>query len=480
VAAMALVDCGVLGYDEPVASYWPEFANGDPGKAKLTVAEALSHRAGLPDMAGGMAGQIAASLWAWATSGRRWRAAWRTLVSATERASPAWEPGTFAAYHPISFSWILGGLMDSALKAPHRSASDSTKPASDSTKLANASSSAGQSAGQSLGVDLDESDPMGGPQPGSVSEAVRALVALPLGIPPSELLVGRAPVPGPRKAVGQAQGAESQSVDHLLAKLESAAAQVPSPGHWRKSQSFGGGGGGGGGGLTLKRWFELRVSAPLEGLLLALLLNAPFWRRLCLPSSNGLMTARAVGRVFGALANRGAAKPLEQGGKGSFAAFGTRGASRRSPAARRAGPREREEEEEGEEEGGEEEQRVVSAGCLAGVAARMRSSCDPAKPPEVRWEHPDGDESEAPGARARMSCGFFPWASEPLHGMCGRTGVVFNHEAMGGQMAYADPKSGLAVCVLKNSYEPLCVLGGSVSPDACEIAAAIRKALRVE
>ena len=46
-------------------------------------------------------------------------------------------------------------------------------------------------------------------------------------------------------------------------------------------------------------------------------------------------------------------------------------------------------------------------------------------------------------------------------------------------MVAADPASGLAVCVLKNVYEPLCVLGGSVSPDVCDLAAIIREAFGV-
>ena len=40
-----LVDRGLLDYDAPVADFWPEFAAG--GKSKVTVAQALSHQAGL-------------------------------------------------------------------------------------------------------------------------------------------------------------------------------------------------------------------------------------------------------------------------------------------------------------------------------------------------------------------------------------------------------------------------------------------------
>src|SRR5262249_6964629 len=41
-------DGGLLAYDKPVASFWPEFAAG--GKEGITVRELLSHRAGLQDV----------------------------------------------------------------------------------------------------------------------------------------------------------------------------------------------------------------------------------------------------------------------------------------------------------------------------------------------------------------------------------------------------------------------------------------------
>jgi CubicO group peptidase (beta-lactamase class C family) len=45
-ATLKLVSDGRLELDAPVAAYWPEFAQG--GKARVTVREALSHRAGVP------------------------------------------------------------------------------------------------------------------------------------------------------------------------------------------------------------------------------------------------------------------------------------------------------------------------------------------------------------------------------------------------------------------------------------------------
>src|SRR5690242_20926870 len=50
-----LADRGLIDYSAPVAEYWPEF--GAAGKSRITVAQLLTHRAGLsslPPVAGGL------------------------------------------------------------------------------------------------------------------------------------------------------------------------------------------------------------------------------------------------------------------------------------------------------------------------------------------------------------------------------------------------------------------------------------------
>src|SRR4029079_11707747 len=47
-----LADRGQLDYDTPVATYWPEF--GVHGKDVITVREAITHRAGVPQMPEGV------------------------------------------------------------------------------------------------------------------------------------------------------------------------------------------------------------------------------------------------------------------------------------------------------------------------------------------------------------------------------------------------------------------------------------------
>jgi CubicO group peptidase (beta-lactamase class C family) len=49
IAAAMAIERGLLDLDEPVARYWPEFAQG--GKAAVTVRDALTHQGGVPGFA---------------------------------------------------------------------------------------------------------------------------------------------------------------------------------------------------------------------------------------------------------------------------------------------------------------------------------------------------------------------------------------------------------------------------------------------
>src|SRR3954453_7077594 len=89
-----LADRGELAYDEPVATYWPEFAAG--GKERVTVRDLLTHRAGLwsvravaerpEDLLDHLAMEE--------------RLAARTVTAPTER----------SAYHAITYGWLVAGL----------------------------------------------------------------------------------------------------------------------------------------------------------------------------------------------------------------------------------------------------------------------------------------------------------------------------------------------------------------------------------
>ena len=186
---------------------------------------------------------------------------------------------------------------------------------------------------------------------------------------------------------------------------------------------------------SLQRWLELFVLAPVEAGLLKLVCNLPLFRRICLPSSNGIVTAKAAAKMYSCLANKG----VDPEGK-----------------------------------------QFVSNATIEMYRARMSEGTDdrvtwpPSRLGRVTSQHPDGAYPYMP---ARLSLGYFPWYDAELHGKAAEGS--FNHAGMGGFAAYACPASGLSLCVMKTVYEPLVAIGGSISPDVCEIAAVVRGELRL-
>jgi CubicO group peptidase (beta-lactamase class C family) len=92
-----LVERGVLDPEEPVATYWPEFAAA--GKEQVTVAMVASHTAGLPypPLGLGLRG----------LDQHRGEAVTRALAAAP----PLWAPGTAMAYHPVTFGTLLDEIV---------------------------------------------------------------------------------------------------------------------------------------------------------------------------------------------------------------------------------------------------------------------------------------------------------------------------------------------------------------------------------
>jgi CubicO group peptidase (beta-lactamase class C family) len=89
-----LVDAGRLSYDQPVAEVWPEFAQA--GKARITVAQALSHQAGLP----GFLEPMDPALWF----------DWDAICARLAAMPPMWPPGTASGYHAITFGYLAGEI----------------------------------------------------------------------------------------------------------------------------------------------------------------------------------------------------------------------------------------------------------------------------------------------------------------------------------------------------------------------------------
>jgi CubicO group peptidase (beta-lactamase class C family) len=95
LACLVLADRGEIDLHAPVARYWPEFAAN--GKADVTVAQCLSHTAGLP----GWQEPITAADFE----------DWGKLTALLAAQAPWWTPGTASGYHAISQGYLLGEVV---------------------------------------------------------------------------------------------------------------------------------------------------------------------------------------------------------------------------------------------------------------------------------------------------------------------------------------------------------------------------------
>ncbi|MGD0192547.1 MAG: serine hydrolase domain-containing protein [Rhizomicrobium sp.] len=94
-AAAILVDRGALSYEDPVARYWPEFAQN--GKAGITVAHILSHQAGLPGFV--------------EPTSVGDQCDWDGCTAKLARQKPSWAPGTASSYHAMTYGWLIGEVV---------------------------------------------------------------------------------------------------------------------------------------------------------------------------------------------------------------------------------------------------------------------------------------------------------------------------------------------------------------------------------
>ncbi|HKS90864.1 MAG TPA: serine hydrolase domain-containing protein [Tepidiformaceae bacterium] len=93
---LRLVERGLVDLDEPVAKYWPEFAQA--GKARLPVRYLLTHQSGLPAIRKPLPpGANVLS--------------WDTVVEALAEQEPWWEPGSAFGYHVNTMGFLLGEVI---------------------------------------------------------------------------------------------------------------------------------------------------------------------------------------------------------------------------------------------------------------------------------------------------------------------------------------------------------------------------------
>ncbi|MEJ2208119.1 MAG: serine hydrolase [Anaerolineae bacterium] len=98
LAAMTLAlahSRGWLDYEERVAAYWPEFAQG--GKGEITVRQLLAHQAGLCVVDEALDVDILADP--------------EALAAVLARQVPCWPPGSRHGYHALSLGWYEGEVL---------------------------------------------------------------------------------------------------------------------------------------------------------------------------------------------------------------------------------------------------------------------------------------------------------------------------------------------------------------------------------
>ena len=98
VVATAVAMCvqrGLLSYEDPVSQIWPEFAAH--GKENVTVAQLLSHQAGLYTVDGPLTFEEVLD--------------WNTMVTRLANTAPLFPVGSTHGYHAFTFGWLAGHLV---------------------------------------------------------------------------------------------------------------------------------------------------------------------------------------------------------------------------------------------------------------------------------------------------------------------------------------------------------------------------------
>lgn len=90
-----LVEDGLIDLDNPVAEYWPEFAQ--KGKEAITVRQVMSHQAGLPFVRQDISRDEAIN--------------WDFMSEALAAEAPVTPPGDKYGYHALTFGWLVGEII---------------------------------------------------------------------------------------------------------------------------------------------------------------------------------------------------------------------------------------------------------------------------------------------------------------------------------------------------------------------------------
>jgi hypothetical protein len=199
--------------------------------------------------------------------------------------------------------------------------------------------------------------------------------------------------------------------------------------------------------VAMLSYLLFMVLAVFEGVICCAIGNCNIWRGICLPSSNGYFTSQAVAVMYGALANGGVVEVAAGAGEGAGAATGSSSCSSEDPPPPRS----------------------VQVFSKEAVDKLFAEAADPATAVPMHALHADT------ASWGRHSKGFSPWPLPTLHGpdMLHTLG----HQGMGGCSSFGCASSGLAVCIMRNVYDPLLVSEGAVKLDDGLLSQIIRDVL---
>ena len=269
--------------EDAVARWWPAFAAA--GKGDVTVGQLLSHTAGLAD-----AVPPGCTL-------ERLRDDWGGLVNAVAAATPAHPPGERSVYHYLSWGWLMGGLIE---------AITGRRVTAEFAAMA-----------RSMGVDGEFY--CGNMPPGLCADVPGSRVAklsnaLFQGLPGAGAGADASAADGDGSAAGDAAG--GANVDRLYGDGDGtgsadAAADGDGAGDWAGDAPDGASVADAvaraGGGTAVEKELRVRLLASTPSYMLDVgFFNYPTLRAACIPSANGHFSARALARLYAALADDGA------------------------------------------------------------------------------------------------------------------------------------------------------------------------------
>ena len=92
-----LIDAGAASYDDKVTDHWPAYADPSSTRDEATIRHVLSHQAGVP------ASPVDERPDAWGD--------WDAVAELLATVEPSFTPGETAAYHALSYGWLVGLLV---------------------------------------------------------------------------------------------------------------------------------------------------------------------------------------------------------------------------------------------------------------------------------------------------------------------------------------------------------------------------------